>query len=62
LDIWSAQHHPGYINGFSPGAWWAKGGMFVKVTMPGIRFFEVILLESPMSVSPYETAKSKLAH
>jgi hypothetical protein len=36
-------------------------GMFFKLRIPGIRFLEVILLESQMSFLPYETAKSKLA-
>jgi hypothetical protein len=37
-------------------------GNFVKLTRPGMRFLEVILLESPMSFSPDETAQSNLAH
>jgi hypothetical protein len=34
----------------------------LQLTKPGMRFLEIILLESPMSFSPSETANSKLAH
>ena len=34
----------------------------LQLTRLGLRFLEIILLESPMSFSPYETAESKLAH
>jgi hypothetical protein len=60
--MWSAQRHLGLLNGFSPGEGYAQGGMFVTLARPGMRFLEIILLESPMSFSSYETAKSKLTH
>ena len=34
----------------------------LQLTRQGMRFLEMILLESPMSFSPSETANSKLAH
>jgi len=39
-----------------------KAEFSLQLTRQGMRFLEIILLESPMSFSPSETAYSKLAH